>query len=237
MRKLVKNLLKSCAVGRAVYEPLHQLYRLWSVPHRRKMLQKHGKEVLQHVFSIGRKYDIPIFAAAGTLLGLVREHGFMKHDDDIDLGVLPGKWTPKDLLRILVEKEDFKFEFAFQFRGKLAEFKVSWRGVPIDFFFYARDESGFYCTVFYYFPCMVYPQPNANSVWRIYEYDIREIKSISVLGLHVPIPSEPEKVMAKLYGEDWRTPNPKWDDSMHPGRKVMDGEFGYSIGFQEAMAL
>ena len=27
MKKLVKKMLKSCAIGKAVYEPLHSLYR------------------------------------------------------------------------------------------------------------------------------------------------------------------------------------------------------------------
>ena len=35
MEEIVKKVLKSCAFGRLVYEPLHKLYRLYSVPHRK----------------------------------------------------------------------------------------------------------------------------------------------------------------------------------------------------------
>lgn len=235
MKEFVKKMLKSCALGRVVYEPLHRLYRLYSVPHRRRMLQSRGRVVLQRIIDAFDRHHVPGFVAAGSLLGFVRDGGFMPHDDDIDVGVLPGEWSPVRLLRMLVEEEGFKFEFAFKFRERTVEFKVSWDGVPIDVFCYERNDDDFYCTCFYYFPEIHYPSENANSVWRIHEYNIQTIKKIHVMDMDVPVPSDPERVMEKLYGDDWRTPNPNWDDSMHPGREVMEGEFGYSVDYAEAI--
>lgn len=104
MREIIKKVLKSCALGRLVYEPLHKCYRLYSVPHRRKMLQRRGYQVLRKLKDTFEKNDIPGFLAAGSLLGFVRDGGFMPHDDDIDVGVLPSKWTAAGLLQTLVEK-------------------------------------------------------------------------------------------------------------------------------------
>lgn len=235
MRETIKKVLKSCALGRLVYEPLHKCYRLYSVPHRRKMLQRRGYQVLRKLKDTFEKNDIPGFLAAGSLLGFVRDGGFMPHDDDIDVGVLPSKWTAAGLLQTLVEKEGYKFEFAFMFRGKTIEFKVSWLGVPIDVFCYERNGEDLYCTCFYYFPERKYPKANANTPWRIHEYNITTLKTISLNGVDFPVPAEPEKVMAQLYGESWRVPNPNWDDSMHPGREEMVGEYGYSVSYEEAI--
>lgn len=235
MKEFVKKILKSCALGKIFYEPLHKLYRMYSVPHRRKMLQKYGPAVLKRLAEVFKKYEIPGFLAAGTLLGFTRENRFMAHDDDIDVGILPSVWTPVKLLRMLVEEEGFKYEFGFQFRGRTVEFKVSYLGVPIDVFCYEREGDDLFCTCFYYFPEIKYPTDNANSVWRIHEYNITSLKLHDACGVQISIPSEPEKVMERLYGEDWQVPNPNWDDSMHPGREVMEGEFGYSVSYEEAI--
>lgn len=235
MKEFVKKVLKSSALGRLIYEPVHKLYRLYSVPHRRRMLQKKGPDVLRKISDVFRRHNVPGFVAAGSLLGMIRDGGFMPHDDDIDVGVLPGGWSPAALLRMLVEEEGFRFEFAFQFRGKTVEFKVSYAGVPVDVFCYEREGEDLYCTCFYYFPEIKYPSPNANSAWRIHEYNTTELKSIELVGVTFDVPSEPEKVLAQLYGKDWRIPNPNWDDSMHPGREVLDGEYGYSVDYATAL--
>lgn len=235
MREIVKKVLKSCALGRLIYEPLHWCYRLYSVPHRRRVLRRHGKDVLSHLADVFKRRDIPGFLAAGTLLGFVRDGGFMSHDDDIDVGILPCVWTPSKLLKMLVEEEGFKFEFAYKFRGRTIEFKVSDYGVPIDFFCYERNGTDMYCTCFYYLNGVDYPTANANSAWRIHEYNVTKLRQFNANGVLIAVPSDPEKVLERLYGSDWRVPNTKWDDSMHPGREVMEGEFGYSVSYEEAV--
>lgn len=237
MKETVKKILKSCSLGRIVYEPLHRLYRLYSVPHRRRMLQAHGKVALAKIIEVFEKHHVPGFVAAGSLLGIVRDGGFMPHDDDIDVGMLPCEWTPAKLLKMLVEEEGFEFCFAFKFREKTVEFKVRYAGVPIDVFCYERENEDLYCTCFYYFPEIKYPAENANSVWRIHEHNTTSIVTMHVMDMDVPVPRDADKVLEKLYGLDWRTPNPNWDDSMHPGREVIEGEFGYSVTYAEAIKL
>ena len=235
MIKLVKKFLKSNSIGRGLYEPLHYLYRLYSVPHRRRLLQSKGSEVLGKLKQTFENHNIPGFLAAGTLLGFIRDGGFMPHDDDIDVGVLPSKWRPNELLKTMVEEDGYTFEFAFKFRGKTVEFKVSWRDVPIDVFCYERENDDLYCTCFYYFPERTYPNAAANTPWRIHEYNITSLTQANLCGMLFPIPSEPEKVLEKLYGADWRVPNPNWNDSMHPGKEEMLGEFGFSVSYEEAI--
>ena len=47
MREWIKKVLKKHRIGRVVYEPLHKIYRLWAVPHRRRVLKQNGPAVLK----------------------------------------------------------------------------------------------------------------------------------------------------------------------------------------------
>ena len=216
---------------------MHRLYRLYSVPHRRRVLQKRGYLVLCKLKETLEKYDIPGFLAFGSLLGFVRDGRFMPHDDDIDIGVLPGGPSSVELLRLLVEQEGYKFEYAFKFRGRLVEFKVSYMGVPVDFFCYERQGEDFFCNCFYYFPECHYPSANANSVWRIHQYNTKSLTTMRVFDIDFPIPVDHEKVLERLYGETWRAPNPNWSDVMHPGREELIDEYAFSIPYEEAVGL
>ena len=132
MKELVKKILKGSKLGRLIYEPLRKVYRLWAVPRRRRMLKKNGPQVLKDLAVIFKKHGIPAFAAYGTMLGFVRDHGFIAHDDDMDMGVLPGEWTPQRLLRVLLDEEKgFRVLFIFKFRDKVTEFKVEYKKILV----------------------------------------------------------------------------------------------------------
>ena len=66
MKKLIVRILKSNAVGRWLYKPLRALYRLYSVPHRQRLLKRYGPEVLHDLAEIFKRHQIPAFAAYGT---------------------------------------------------------------------------------------------------------------------------------------------------------------------------
>ena len=233
MKKLIVKLLKSCALGRWLYEPLHKCYRLYSVPHRRRVLRKNGKAVLAHLAEVIEKHKIPAFAAYGTLLGFVRDNGFIPHDDDIDLGVLPGDWKPSRLLKVLLEEEKgFTFMFAFAYNGRVTEFKLSYGGVPIDFFFYEDDGENFYSGNYQYLPDVSYPTPNANSAQRVREPRIEKLDKICVYGVDFPAPANTEQVLEQLYG-NWRVPDTNWNVNKYLGIEDLPG-YAYSISLEEA---
>ena len=234
MKSFIVKVLKSNVLGRLVYEPLHKLYRLYSVPHRRRMLRKHGKDVLAHLAEVIERHKIPAFAAYGTLLGFVRDGGFLPHDDDIDLGILPGEWTPKRLMKVLFEEETgFSFLFAFSYNGRVTELKLQYGGIPIDFFFYEDDGEKFFAGSYHYFPDVKYPSVNANSAQRVCEPRIEALDKIRVFDIDFPIPANVEYVLEKLYG-NWRVPVTEWNDNLHPGIEDLPG-FAYSVTKEEVL--
>ena len=233
MKELIQKCLKSCVVGRLIYEPLHKLYRLYSVPARRRRLQKCGKEVLAYLFTTFEKHGIPGYAACGTMLGFVRDGGFMLHDDDIDVAVLPGEWSPARVLKTMLS-ENFEYVFGFMYDDKLSEFKLRYKGVPIDFFFYEDDGEHFNSHVYYYLPDVNYPNASANTVMKFPEMRITGLKTIEIYGVKVRVPAQPEVACADHFGPTWNVPQAGYDGSKN-NRLVLLPGFGYSVTLEEAL--
>ena len=237
MKEFVKIVLKSSKIGKLIYEPLHKVYRLWAVPRRRRLLKKYGPQVVKDLAAIFKRHNIPAFAAYGTMLGFVRDHGFIAHDDDMDIGVMPGSWTPQKVLKVLLEQEKgFKVLFVFKFRDKVTEFKVEYKHIPIDFFFYEETSDEFLSHLYFFLDGVDYPTPNANSMKIVHTPKFEGTELIRVFDSEFPVLKNPERVLAALYGEGWRVPDKGWHDDKRPHIVPID-EFGYSIQLEEAMVL
>lgn len=226
MKEFIKNFLKKHSIGRYIYEPMHKVYLLWAIPWSRYIFNRNGIKTLSHVLYVIDRYNIPAFAAYGTLLGFIREKGFIKHDGDIDIGVLPGVWDAGRLLEVLC-KEGFSFLFAFSYEGKITEFKVKYNSVSVDFFFYEEADDKFFAGSYHYLPNVQYPSVYANSAQRVCEPKIVKITRTDVYGMKFPVPENAEHVLEKLYG-NWRVPDKHWDDNKHPGIEDLPG-FAYRI--------
>ena len=122
-KELIKTALKSNFVGKMFYPIAQMIYRSIAIPIKQRRLQKYGIEVLQDITRIFEDNNILYCLDWGTLLGIIRENGFIKHDDDIDITVLDKNITPEQLLKILMEK-GCKFIHAIIINDRISEFSV-----------------------------------------------------------------------------------------------------------------
>ena len=236
MKDAVKKILK-LPVLQFMYEPVHKLYRLYSVPARRRRLKKYGPEVVKDLADVFRRWNIQAFAAYGTMLGFVRDNGFIPHDDDMDIGVMPGTISPQELMRILLEKEKgFKLLFVFKYKEKVTEFKVEYKKIPIDFFFYEVKDGEFLSPLYFYIADKKYPSVNANSMKIVHLPPFKGIKWIDIFDCQFPVLDDFESALEALYGKGWRVPDKKWSDAKRPHIVDVD-DFGYSVTLEEAYAL
>lgn len=159
-----------------------------------KRIDKHqAKENLFLFKEIVDKYNLKFLLAFGTLLGAVREHDFIDHDEDIDLIMM--KSDMDKFLSLLFEFRKYGFEvIRYERRGFLSLMR---KGEYIDFYFYEpypENKDLMYC-------CQdIFPKKL-----------LEDTAPITFLGRNFNAPRDYKKMMEISYGKDWMTPVEKFD--------------------------
>lgn len=152
-----------------------------------------ANENLQLLKQVCDRNHLTFLLFFGTLLGAVREHGFISHDEDIDLVML--KSDMPAFLSMLFELREAGFELArFERRGFLSIIR---KGEYIDLYFFApyrKDPSLMHC-------CM-------DICEKKY---VEEIAPMEFLGQTYMAPIDYEDYLTHQYGEDWMTPSQKFE--------------------------
>lgn len=196
----LKKLFMKSHLGRKTWTGIRQFYLSHLVLTPNERLQKYGTEAIREIHSILTSAGLPYYADYGTLLGIVREGGFIRHDDDIDFSVPPGSPSPKCYLQTLLSSRDLVFWRGFEYRGRITELAFWYRGVPIDFFFSVVEDGVIYNYAYNDMP--------GREDWIPYR-ERREINGKFELrlinGQAVVIPENYDAILTTKYGA-WRTP-------------------------------
>lgn len=136
------------------------------------------------------KHNLKCFLHYGTLLGAIREKGFIPHDDDADMGVFDRDFDA--LLNLIPQFLDLGFSFESLRHGRLLQCIRD--GEQVDLFVAVPTHSLF-----------------GNRWWIDERVSIKgsflnSLDTISFLGTDFLIPLHPEKLLRFLYGKTWRIP-------------------------------
>lgn len=231
MVELIKKMLKSVRIGRAIYPKLNRLYRkYYSLPKRRRAMAKYGYELVDKIEAFSARNHFGCFAVFGTLLGFIREGGFIGHDSDLDIGVLYWK-SPAEFTRLLAKEPGFTFLHGFSYHGETIEVTFQYKGVPVDFFFYKTDGERSWCTTCNWDPKANYNDVRENSVKHVYQARVTELKNIVVHGVKTSVPCNSEEMLASVFGPTWRIPDPSFKPTQQPGNVYLD-DFGYIESYE-----
>jgi len=107
-------------------------------------IKKHGVDALSLLNAVFTENNSFFWLEFGTLLGAHRDNGFIKHDFDIDLGVLIHKKIPN--LKEQLEMHGFEKsrELYIPEVGVIEETYV-YKGVHIDIFYFYKDGGNIVC--------------------------------------------------------------------------------------------
>lgn len=192
-------------------------------PFKRRIEASQREKFLQNGLSVLQRFDrcmvdnhIEYTLAFGTLLGAIREKGFIKHDLDIDVYV----WNQQHSEQLISALGAAGFERIHAFEvdggdsGREETFKCD--GVTIDIF-YLYDDGGEYpycCDFGTLEGCATFAQ-----CMRKYGYvTVRKISlpidhervRVAFENIEMYAPKRAHEILTFRYGEDYMIPNPAW---------------------------
>ncbi|WP_437584428.1 class I SAM-dependent methyltransferase [Paramicrobacterium sp. CJ85] len=155
-------------------------------------------EVLERL----RDFGFDAFIVGGTLLGAVRNGDVLEHDDDADTAYLSKYSHPSD-----VALESFKLQRDFEelgywiVRHSVSHFQVMFKTESghidhfVDVFTALFKDGQFY-------------EPIHVDTDELTESDIAPTSTLTLGGVELAAPANPEGWLAACYGPNWRTPDP-----------------------------
>jgi hypothetical protein len=144
------------------------------------------------------------FLVDGTLLGCIREGGFIGHDLDVDLGCFIEDLDVEAMTDAMTSAGFAPWKsYGTPERGFQLSFKR--HGIKLDVFFYYIGER---LTRF-------------HAAWLKdtpirYTYPPFSLAPVSFLGETFLAPDDPVRFLVTKYGLDWRTPVTPWDWAWGP---------------------
>ena len=152
-----------------------------------------AKFMLVTMNKVFTEHEITMIPMFGTLLGAIREHGFIKNDGDIDV--------------VIYAKDREK---AFALRDELAKYNINLYCYVLPWIFTFEYKG---------ITCDVYPLYESAWPWTrkynlllekyIHKKYFASTESYELFGETFHVPANPERVLTYLYGDDWRIPQSK----------------------------
>lgn len=169
------------------------------------------------------------YVYAGTLLGLIREGNFISWDFDIDYAIVITKDFPWTRLEEIMNKSGFRKTREFVYEGSVKEQSYAIGKLNIDFFgqFYEKNHMLQYS--FEYRSDFMYKKENERSVYLVTLPKVVKTKKIPLGSVYVSVPENSEELLAAIYNEDWRIPNPNWKSNSGKCSKLLENKVAYQI--------
>jgi len=196
----LKSFFNKFSLGRGLWHVARNFYISHIALSPAERLQKYGVEAIREIHRLLSDARYPYFADYGTLLGIVRDNGFIKHDDDIDFSVPPDAPSPVKYFEALSKSQKLVFCNGFEYQGRITELTYSFKGIPVDLFFSVIEDGTIYNYAYEY----VHNSPD----WIPYR-EMRRVngcyKARLFKGCKVIIPENFDEILTTKYGT-WRVP-------------------------------
>ena len=218
---------------KSLLKPIYYPYKKYLENKRNLFFLKHGKAVLQQFDAAMKDGDYFYTLAFGTMLGAVREKGFIKHDLDIDVYMWNEDWSPS--LRTHLEKHGFELihNFLVDNGASGREETYAKNNISIDIFYlYPPIDQYPYCCDFLMYPgAATFRQSieeHGGLIPRRIELPIRKERTpVLFEGVSIYVPSNYDEILSFRYGPDYMIPNPKWSFKSHNNHIIVwDGKVG-----------
>lgn len=180
----------------------------------RRIPAQHPKAALQALVDAVAALEragVTAWLTDGTLLGAVRERGFIAHDRDMDLGAMITQHTPAAIREL--KAAGFRVRKTYGTRAAGLQHKLERAEIRLDIFWHYDDPTG-----------GVWHAAWKRGRMLTYRYDRLALAPLAFVGRVFWAPYPPRLHLVAKYGMDWRTPKHDWDWAEDPANRDREGE-------------
>ena len=203
---------------------------LWKIKNKKltRVFESNAVNIFKDISAIFNANQIQVWPEFGTLLGIIRDKGFIKDDLDLDFGVFGDQVNEKEIKKLLLNNgytptvkclrilDDHKQVISCKFIKDQID-------VDIYFFYESSDRENLF----------LYDLETDNGLSVNEEFDLKgklttfkniftsfSLNQYNIFDSYTLIPDNVEKHLIELYGETYLTPDPKWHSGKRKNRHM-----------------
>ena len=222
------NKVAKIPFAKSLLKPFYYAYKKKLARKRNEAYNRHALDTLAVFDECMKQNGVEYTLFFGTMLGAIRERGFIKHDVDIDVAVWKEDYSPK--IQRILEENGFKLDHRFLIdEGESAREETYVRNdVSIDVYciFPPIDTYPYVCSKWMPIGECVTLEDSMEKYGyvtgkRLEMPIIKRTVRTQFESLSLPILENSEEVLSFYYGADYMNPNPEWRESTdYPFRKA-----------------
>jgi glycosyltransferase involved in cell wall biosynthesis len=189
---------------------------------RRETIQKCGYQLMGQIGNILSDINVTYFADFGTLLGFIREKGFIKHDIDIDIGIICDVYKIKEIVKKM-EENGFVIWREYTYKDKIVEHSFKQGNIKVDFNYYYLWDNKMKTWLFYKKPKYKYKNDNERHIVEMNYSRLSSTEQILINEVVINIPNNYEQLLIEKYGENWKIPDENWIYWQSPAATTVEG--------------
>ena len=218
----IKNFLKKFTFARKLNAAIKKPFIV-------NNMKKNGYIILEEAFSILEENQYFHFADFGTLLGFVRDNGFISHDTDTDIGILEDNRERREQLKDYFLAKNFKITHEFYLDNFIEEYSVEKNGFKIDLVYYtSAEDNTMFCYSFHRDMNKKYTDTFETDLNRYTYKKVTSLTTLNINGHNFKVPSNYSECLEERYVKTWNIKDKNWHYSKDPHMQEMPQK-GYMI--------
>lgn len=221
--KVFANKIAKIPFLKNILKPFYYSYKNRMEAKRNEQFQQYALQLLKDFDKCMTSHGFDYSLAYGSMLGAVREHGFIKHDLDIDVFMWAKDYS-EDIDKILIEAGFSRLHRFVVDNGKLGrEDTYTKYDVSIDIFYVYEgfDEKGDYTCAFAPYPGYITWENSQKlkggvKVQRWFTPMSHNFIRVKFESLDLNISSNYDELLRMVYGDEYMIPNPSYNSYNSP---------------------
>jgi len=208
MRDFVVKIL----VQLGLYKPIVSIINRVKESYQARRVRRWGLETLCEANAACEEANIIMFPAFGTLLGAIREKGFISYDFDLDVGVAPN--VKPDMIHETMRHHGFVLtKQTYIPEVGVTEETYYRKKVGVDVFYYFAEGDDWYAYCPRKHEYKDWKEANVSDGFPVARSYVPKsaFEKIDFLGIQINVPVKAHEWLKDIYSDSYMTPIKNWN--------------------------